>query len=195
MATLLFKYPNAAIGALELDASVTEGHEGEVEVTEHPVEVGANVSDHARIKPDTLTLEGVISATPFGKTPSLDYIRAGYEKLLELKDARELLTVVTVLRSYPDMMLTKLSVPRDSTSGDALRFTATFKQVRLATVQKQTSTVRVARKVPKAKGKTELGNQVAPPTEEVRSSVWQQGVDYVSADKRLNLKPLFPGGR
>ena len=188
MATLIFKYPNAKIGALELDASVSEGHDGEVEVTEHPVEVGANVSDHARIKPDTLTMEGVISATPFGKEASLDYIREGYEKLLELKDARELLTIVTVLRAYSDMMLVKLTVPRDANSGDALRFSATFKQVRLAEVQKTVTTVR---KVPKAKGKTQTGKQVATPVPPPQSLLWSAGAGEAFSDNSLNIRGAF----
>lgn len=190
MATLLFKYPNAKIGSLELDASITEGHSAEVEATEHPVEKGANISDHARVKPETLQMEGLISATPIGKDPGLDYIETAYATLRKLKDARELLTIVTALRTYDNMMLVKLDVPRDAHSGDALRFTATFKEIRLAEVQSiQVQT----RKVPKAKGKTKTGAAVAPPVkeEEVRTSLLQEGVDHTIANKRLNVKPHF----
>lgn len=64
---LLFTGSNpTSIDSLILDCSITESHTGEVEVTDHPVEEGFNVSDHARPKPNTLTITGMISNTPIG---------------------------------------------------------------------------------------------------------------------------------
>lgn len=39
-------------------------HEGITELTDHPVEVGVDITDHARSTPDALTIEGVVSNTP-----------------------------------------------------------------------------------------------------------------------------------
>lgn len=49
---------------VSLDATLSQSHESTNTVTEHPVEDGANMSDHIRPDLDTLSLEGVISNTP-----------------------------------------------------------------------------------------------------------------------------------
>jgi hypothetical protein len=46
------------------DAVMTEGHEDVMTITEHPVEQGANVTDHAREEPTRLTVEGFVSGMP-----------------------------------------------------------------------------------------------------------------------------------
>lgn len=46
------------------DLTISEGHEMTSEVTEHPVEVGSNISDHVRPNPQALTLELYVTNTP-----------------------------------------------------------------------------------------------------------------------------------
>ena len=52
------------IGDIVIDASITETHVLENEITDHPVEQGANISDHSRPLPDSFTMECVVSNTP-----------------------------------------------------------------------------------------------------------------------------------
>ena len=49
---------------VSLDATLSQTHEATNTVTEHPVESGANMSDHIRPDLDTLAIEGIISNTP-----------------------------------------------------------------------------------------------------------------------------------
>lgn len=184
------------IAALELDATISNGFQGDVEVTEHPVEVGADMSDHARVKPEVVTIEGIISNTPLNRSQATRIVQgrgvalettaltdapagaAGHAetalaKLIDMKDARQLVTVVTERRTYKGMMLTSLSVPHDAKTGDALRFTATFKQVRLAEVRRKEVTVT---REPKAKGKTNTGKQaVENAPEQAQSTLHRLG--------------------
>jgi len=46
------------------DAIMKETHEGDVEVTEHPVEKGGDIADHARVKLPRLVIEGLVTNTP-----------------------------------------------------------------------------------------------------------------------------------
>jgi hypothetical protein len=64
MALLLEWTMGGADVALEIDASPSQGYEATAEVTEHPVEQGAPVTDHIRPNNPTITVEGVISNTP-----------------------------------------------------------------------------------------------------------------------------------
>lgn len=143
--TLLSNLRRAKIDALELDASLSETHASDVDVTEHPVEQGANISDHARKLPHKLTLEGIVTNTPIGvgAVPGNQRAETAYRQLLELEG--KLITVVTTLRTYTDVTITSLVVPRNAELGDSVRFTAVLKQVTVAkskTVAVLTSTTR-----------------------------------------------------
>lgn len=49
---------------LKFDVVPSETHEGVLQITDHPVEKGANVTDHARRELDRLTLEVFVSNAP-----------------------------------------------------------------------------------------------------------------------------------
>jgi len=126
-----------AIAQIEVDVSVSETHETDCDVTENPVESGANVTDHVFVKPARLTVEGLVSDTPIkllGNVTSLfddNRSRKTYEELLALQAAREPIDVITGLKQYSNMILKTLTVPRSADTGKALRFTAVFQEVRL----------------------------------------------------------------
>lgn len=159
------------IAGYEIDVALSEDHAFDSEVTVHPVEVGADIADHARARPITVALEGIVSDTPIGDLASRRqqftlingeaFARPSEEAfafLQAIRDAREPVSIETSLRSYDNMMLQSLSVPRSTGNGDALRFRATFVQVELVTNER--TTVRVA--VPNAAKKVQRGNKPSP---------------------------------
>lgn len=156
--SLLFKNGPLSIDDITLDAVVSENHTSALQVTEHPVEAGANISDHARQMPDVVTLDIALSnTTKLGEhTPgrAIDI----YEKLRLLQTNAELVTVVTTLRVYENMILENLSVPRTVKDAGGLRCTASLRQVRV--VQNKTSIVEVTRE-PIAKKKVSDGKKAA----------------------------------
>lgn len=62
--------------SIVLDATLRDDPTDEVEVTEHAVEEGSPVTDHARTLPVRLSLDGVISETPITEAQAL---RSGIE--------------------------------------------------------------------------------------------------------------------
>ena len=144
-----------------IDAFLTETHKRSADVTSYPVESGGQVTDNIRIKPVQVTVEGIVSDTPLGnalttrntaQAPSdesatgatLDFLPSD-EALAVLEGiflTRELVTLVTGLKSYDNMVLFDLEIPRDAETGHALRFTAQFQQVVLVTNRR--TTIRVA---------------------------------------------------
>ena len=56
--------PPLRFGVLEFDASISETHTDESDVTEHPVEDGSNITDHVRLLPNTFEMSGMITNTP-----------------------------------------------------------------------------------------------------------------------------------
>jgi len=61
-------FGNTAFSELTFDAVLHEGHDISSEVTVHPVESGINVADHVRPNPIHISIQGIISDTPIGRT-------------------------------------------------------------------------------------------------------------------------------
>lgn len=170
----------AGIGVIELDATISTSHSFKVQATQHPVERGASITDHLRPEPDVVTLEGIVSDTPVSRSqqtravnaagvqvtttstsPALfgvpGYAAAAFAKLLAIKDAGALVTLATELRTYTDMAITSLEVPRNASTGDALRFSATFQKIVL--VENKVTQVRPAAD-PRANPRVKRGRSV-----------------------------------
>ena len=148
------------IDGYAIDAVVRLEPSLDVEVTAWPVEVGANTTDHARLKPRTLVLEGVVSDTPIGdmvalRTSTSKPSSEAHDRLEAIARAREPVTITTERRTYTSMLLTKLSEPEAADTGDALIFSATFTELILATNNR--TFVRV--EPPRGKKKAKRGNK------------------------------------
>lgn len=142
-----------ATGSLSvvLDASVSETHISSADITSHPVELGANITDHVHRLPDTITIQGIVSNTSTAFPTALpgvalinsasnlisgvsnDLAKKAYDDLRSLVEGKELVKVVTTLREYDSMLLENLSVTRDAENADCLNFTMTARQVRIIT--------------------------------------------------------------
>lgn len=49
-----------------LDATVKENFQATAEPTQHPVEAGADITDHVILKPKSLSISGIVTETPLG---------------------------------------------------------------------------------------------------------------------------------
>lgn len=121
------------------DAFTKENHVGSVRVTEHPVQGGSNISDHAYNLPDKLTLEVLVSdsveSIVSGQfTGSKSKSVTAYEILRSLKERRVLVSVRTRLYYYTNMIIENLSVSDDYKSANSLRCTVSLRQVMMAVV-------------------------------------------------------------
>jgi len=187
MATEKYTGPTM-IGDLALDCTVTETHTATSTVTEHPVESGANITDHIRPEPVQLSITGIVSDTPIGSrqvqrsiavggasvqvtqqeppTSTTGYGRAAWAKLDAIRTAAKPVKVVTRDKTYENMALVSLSVPKESKTGGALYFTAQFKQIRI--VYNRTTKVVVA-KATKSHKKQDTGKQPTAAVEQPKS--------------------------
>lgn len=56
---------------VQLDAYTSESHEDTVTITDHPVETGVVITDHARDEPRRVSLEGIVSNVPMPGKPGV----------------------------------------------------------------------------------------------------------------------------
>lgn len=163
------------INGYPIDAALSEDHDHEADVTEFPVEQGGNVTDHVRIKPAQVTIKGVVSDTPIGAIATIrdasnvtlgdgdvgnavlpsDEARAF---LVATFEAGEEITIETSRKTYENMIMEKLSIPEGGDVGEALMFTASFKQI-IIEINKRV----VIRAVPIGQPKRSRGNADGKP--------------------------------
>lgn len=164
-----------AIDGYLVDVFVSESPDLPAEITDYPVEEGSDVSDNIRNLPVQLRVEGVISDTPIG---ILAELREGlpaneaYELLKEIRESRRLVTVETSRDVYKNMALENLSLSDTAETGDALQFSATFKQV--ITVSNNREVLRTLE--PRGRRKAGLGNRPALAQENFRFDLTGAGL-------------------
>ncbi len=137
------------IDTVELDAAVTEKHSAKVEITKHPIEEGASPADHARVLPAQISIEGFLTNTPLGKELRLQrgitsdratstgavgavgQAQRSMAAIEKLMTDRKAVTVKTDFKTYTNMLVTSLDVPRDARTGEAIRFTIMMEEIRI----------------------------------------------------------------
>ena len=132
-------------GNIELDAMLDESHEWSAEATSNPVEEGAPVTDHVIEQADKLTIRGIVTDAPLNASSSiLGFIGGGsadnktqsvFDLLNTLIKKREVLTVYTKHKTYDDMVLTSVTIPRSASVGEAVEFRAEFIHIRKVATQ------------------------------------------------------------
>jgi len=136
--------PLRGFGGVYPDAVIEEAHYDSVQMTEHPVEHGASITDHAFVRPKDLIIwcgwsasvegAGLLVANPLGEFPfpqvnSGSYLQESYNILLAMMEAREPIEVLTGKRYYPRMLITSISVTTDRRTEYALIATIRMREL------------------------------------------------------------------
>lgn len=113
-------------------------------MTSHPVQTGANITDHSFLEPRSITMSiGMSDATPVSYTQFATgegrSIRA-WETLKTLQESRVPLEVLTRFGIYNNMLITSLTASEDYRTSSALMADVTFEEMLIA----ETSVVQVS---------------------------------------------------
>ena len=150
MINLLFgNAQNGRIGVINLDAVLTEQHSRTSTISSHPVEGGAQVTDHIISEPAEVTIDGIVTNTPIyilasltapspiegSPSPVEDRVGAAYDEIKRIHQQSELIEIVTALETYSDMAINSLTITRDVTTGNVLSLSITAREVTLVTTQ------------------------------------------------------------
>lgn len=128
-----------------------EDHSDSMAITEHPVEIGSPISDHAYLRPSQVKARygwspsspaipgflGTIIPVSAGLVSGLnqlfnggpDYLQSVYDKLLALQGSREPFELITGKRRYQNMLIESLGVRTDRETEYVLDVSITFQQV------------------------------------------------------------------
>lgn len=123
------KYRQGSVGSIELDVTLREDHKYNSRVTTYPIEEGSTLSDHIINEPDIVVLEGIVTDTPLGFLSLFNRSVDTFNRLIQIHERREIVTLVTGLKVYPNMTITNLEVPREVRTGQSLRFIIELQEV------------------------------------------------------------------
>jgi hypothetical protein len=128
---LLFgkKYDKTKVGNIFLDATIDENHSFTSNVTSYPVESGSNISDHIFNNPEKVNITGIVSDTPLNIFIPFNRSIDSFNVLLRMFYNKDIITLITGIKIYTNMVMTSLNVPRDVRTGESLTFTMEFKRV------------------------------------------------------------------
>jgi hypothetical protein len=127
-----------SIGGIPAQVVIEELERDELTITEHPVEQGAPIADHAFKRPSEVTIRAGWSAAIAG---DLSANGSGvYGILLQMQAALQPFNVFTGKRSYKDMLIQSLSVETDEKSEYALMATITCRQIIIVTTSVTSTT-------------------------------------------------------
>lgn len=155
--SVLFNQRSRKIGLIIPDVVVSEKHQDALEITEHPVEIGAPVSDHAYKRPSEVTMEigfsGGGSLLDFADTSALGISLGAspkeiYQQILDLQASRVPFDVTTGKRQYSNMLIRAIDVTTDRTSENVLMCVLTLREVIIS----QTESITVADKADMQEG-------------------------------------------
>jgi hypothetical protein len=128
------------VGGWFFDAYIRMNHTSRLVITEHPVQMGAALTDHAYLKPRELSIEVGMSDVATSFVPgqfSGGYSRSvtAFQVLKDLQSLRVPIQVHTRLGLYQNMLIEVLSAPDDHMTLYGLRCTVNFREILVAQVR------------------------------------------------------------
>ena len=165
--SLLLAGKGRTIMGLFADVTIEEKHKDELNITDHPTEAGASISDHAYMEPPELTikvgwsesagkLNGYVGNSFLGGTMSLIIV---YEALRLLQKSKVPLIVMSGKRLYTNMLIKSLGCTTDKTTEHVLMIDITFKKV-IRVMTSETTVLVENQKTPEATAGVQDGGTV-----------------------------------
>lgn len=154
-------------GGFTAMVTVDEGHTDTLTITEHPVEQGAAITDHAFKNPAELMLNVGWSDSGDGDVSVAEI----YAQLLELQASREPFDVTTGKRNYKNMLIQSLVTYTDEKTENALMVQVSLHQVIIVETQTVTVPPREVQANPESTAETtNAGTKQVAPAKNANSS-------------------------
>lgn len=143
--------PLRSIAFIIPDVTVREQLNDRLEITRHPVEQGAEISDHAFKQAAEVHAEyGWTNSTLSSLVSGLgeERVLQIYADLLNLQATREPFDLYTGKRAYNNMMITELHVTTDASSEYALAVEMSFREVIIVSTSSATLSDQSSQSIP-----------------------------------------------
>jgi len=120
--------PLRAIGEFQTTVTIEETATDDLEITSHPVQQGANITDHAYNKPSLVSIRCLYNA-------EASKLAETYAQLLKMKQDRIPMQVTTGKRTYKNMLVKTLTQMNDSSTETALQINFDLQEIFITSLQ------------------------------------------------------------
>lgn len=135
MAELITISPARFFGPIKALVTFEEVQTDRQTITSHPVEQGAEISDHAFDEPAEVNIRFGATNSSVEAGGDEGYVTNLYQQILALKSKRIPFRIQTGKRLYDNMLLTEITVTTDERSEAALMITAHCRQIIIVKTQ------------------------------------------------------------
>ena len=172
------------------DAFLKLDHERKLTITDHPVEEGANITDHAFVEPKAVSIEigmsDVCSSFVDGQfTQRYSRSVSAFDTLEKLQADRVPIEIHTKLATYKNMMIETITAPDDYLTRNNLRATVFFREIIVVSTKTAALPDRTSA-MPQKTGSTNVG--AVQPQGGNTGTVQSQGGNNPPADNRSTLR-------
>jgi hypothetical protein len=167
--------PTRNIAGFFATVTIEENATDDMEITQHPVQEGATITDHAYVKPAQVSIKMLFNDHDLP-------LRDTYAQLLALQASAVPFDVITGKRQYTNMLFKSLSQTTDHLTENVLSITAQLQQILIVSLSIVTVPARAKHKNPGKTGGTDNAGKKTPvPAEKKRvQSLLKQGVGVVT---------------
>lgn len=128
------------IGGFFFDAYLRLDHTRKTKITQHPVETGAAITDHAYVEPAELIIEigmsdACVSFVQGQFNQKYSRSVSAIDVIWKLQEQRIPMDVLTRLKVYKNMLIEVVSVPDDWQSLNSLKATVTLREIKVVSVK------------------------------------------------------------
>lgn len=153
-ASLFWKDEQLGINGFPFDLFISEKHQLNFRISEHPLQNGSTIADHVHKELQTVTIEGMFTNHPLKKSYEVNEVtfkdefatkeekatltnRAlkKFTELEELANKRTPVRLVCSLKTYPKMIITRIDYERNAKSGSSIRFTMELREIQIVNLQ------------------------------------------------------------
>jgi hypothetical protein len=117
------------------DVTVEEDHTDQLAITEHPVEQGAAITDHAYKRPSRVTIRTGWSNSSIASFGNPNYVQEIYAAFLDLQASRTPFEVQTGKRAYSNMLIEELTQRTDKDNENSMMLVVRCREVLLTSTQ------------------------------------------------------------
>ncbi len=132
----LIQFTQRQFAGIVPDVVIEEIGNDQLRITDHPVEIGAAITDHAFKLPVELDMKCGFSDSTAGQ---VGYVRRIYDELVNLQADREPFTLYAGKRVYKNMLMAGLVQITDAKAENALQLTIRFREIILTYTTQQGS--------------------------------------------------------
>ena len=124
---------NRSIGAITGYITISENSVDTLEITQHPIQQGATITDHSFKKPSSYSCTMQFSQSLFSLFGG-DTLEDIYGNLLTLQESRIPFTITTPTRIYKNMLFQSLTKTTDKKTENVLAISGVFQEIKIVQV-------------------------------------------------------------